>query len=100
MTRGDSVKPTEDDPVTVVALIYRIVDQPRRGFICAVLLLPILAAAVQVAAPAAKLLGLPASALLWSGTGIAGCGWVLRAVIHWFQRRADRRLVSEKSSTE
>ena len=69
-----------EDPVTIIALIFRIVDEPRRAFTLAVILLPVLASAVQVAAPAAVLAGLPAPAFWWSGTGALGLGWAVRLI--------------------
>jgi hypothetical protein len=69
-----------EDPVTVIGLIFRIVDEPRRAFTLAIILLPVLASVVQVAAPAAVLAGLPAPAFWWSGTGALGLGWLARLI--------------------
>jgi hypothetical protein len=70
----------DEDPVTVIGLIFRVVDEPRRAFTLAIILLPVLAAVVQVAAPTAVLAGLPAPAFWWSGTGAVGLGWLARLI--------------------
>jgi hypothetical protein len=68
----DPVTVTED-PVTVVGLIYRIVDEPRRAFAFA-LILPVLA-------------GWPAPAIWWSGTGVLGLSWLSRALVRLVRRK-------------
>jgi hypothetical protein len=70
-----------EDPVTVIGLIYRIVDEPRRAFTLAVILLPVLALVVQITVPTAMLAGFPAPALWWSGTGALGLSWLSRAIV-------------------
>ena len=72
---------TSEDPVTVIGLIYRIVDEPRRAFTLAVILLPVLASVVQITVPTAMLAGFPARAVWWSGTGALGLGWLSRAIV-------------------
>jgi hypothetical protein len=67
--------------VTVIGLIYRIVDEPRRAFTLAVILLPVLASVVQIAVPAAMLAGFPAPAVWWSGAGALGLSWLSRAIV-------------------
>jgi hypothetical protein len=64
MTDHGPVAPIGQDPTTVIALIYRIVDQPRRAFTLAVLLLPFLAVVTQITAPTATLVGIPDPSIL------------------------------------
>lgn len=82
---------SSEDPVTVIGLIYRIVDEPRRAFTLTAVLLPILAAAVQVIAPRATLEGFGLR-WWWSGTGALGLGWLLRALAVRGTSRTGRRL--------
>ena len=70
-----------EDPVTVIGLIYRIVDEPRRAFTLAVILLPVLASVVQITVPTAMLAGFPAPAVWWSGTVALGLSWLSRAIV-------------------
>jgi hypothetical protein len=68
-----------EDPETVIGLIYRIVDEPRRAFTLAVILLPVLASVVQITGPTATLAGFATPAVWWSGTEALGLGWLARA---------------------
>jgi len=82
---------TSEDPVTVIGLIYRIVDEPRRAFTLAVVLLPVLASVVQITVPTALLAGCPAPDLWWSGTGALGLGWLSRTIARRIRRGAALR---------
>jgi hypothetical protein len=82
--------PASEDPVTVIGLIFRIVDEPRRAgtlvLILLPVLLPVLAAVMQLAAPAARLAGLPLPAFWWSGSGLVGFGWLSRTTVRLIRR--------------
>jgi len=75
-----------EDPVTVIGLIFRIVDEPRRTRMLVLILLPILAAITQLAAPAARLAGLPLPVFWWSGTGMVYVGWLSRTTVRLIRR--------------
>lgn len=77
---NDGPSSSSDDPATVVALIYRIVDQPRRGFTCAALLFPVLAT-MSAIDPTAALGGLPVTPLWWSVAGVLVCPLLVRAAM-------------------
>jgi hypothetical protein len=67
-------------PATVVELIYLISDEPRRAFALDIVLLPILAAAVQITAPSLTLLEFH-SQTVWSAAGpVLAMGWLMRAI--------------------
>jgi hypothetical protein len=80
----------EQDPITVIALIYRVVDEPRRVLALLLIMLPVLAAATQLLVPTATLFGIPTPALWWSATGSLGGGWLLRAGLRRLHRQSDR----------
>jgi hypothetical protein len=81
---------TSEDPATIVGLIYRIVDEPRRAFTLAVILLPVLASVIQITVPTAMLAGLPAPAVWWSGTGALGLSWLSRAIVRLIRCKTGR----------
>jgi len=65
----------------MIALIYRIVDDPRRAFTLILVLLPVLAACIQMTAAKATIVGLPVPAFWWGGTGAVEVGGlVLRRI--------------------
>jgi hypothetical protein len=92
MSQHGPPEPVNDDPATFVALIYRIAEEPRRAFNLTVILLPILAALIQVAAPAATAAGFPAPALWWGGTGVMEIGWLARIALRRLRRKNNTSL--------
>jgi hypothetical protein len=77
-------------PTTVVELIYLISDDPRRAFALDIVLLPVLAAVVQIATPPLALLKFHVSAIWWTGGPVLVMGWLARAIV--------RRIRGEASS--
>jgi hypothetical protein len=65
----------------VVELIYLISDEPRRAFALDIVLLPVLAAVVQIATPPLTLLKIHASAIWWAGGPTLVMGWLVRAIV-------------------
>jgi hypothetical protein len=79
-------------PTTMIELIYLISDEPRRAFALDIILLPVLAAVVQIATPPLTLLKFHDSAIWWTGGSTIVVGWIVRATV--------RRLRSEASPHE
>lgn len=75
MVARTPVKPPERDPITVIGLIYRIVDEPRRALTLVSVLLPVLALIIQVSAARATVMRVPAPAIWWAGTALWEIGW-------------------------
>lgn len=75
MIRHGPTEPTQGDPTTMIALIYRIVDEPRRALTFISILLPLLAVVVQVSTPRTMVAGVPAPAIWWGGTAAWEIGW-------------------------
>lgn len=81
MKPSKTTSSAEDDPATVVALIYRILDRPQRAITCALLMFPILATISKFVIPDAKLLGVSISLLWWIAGGallVPSVAWIVR----------------------
>jgi hypothetical protein len=85
MIRHGLTKHGEGDPTTVIALIYRIVDEPRRALTLLSILLPLLAVVVQVSTPRTMIAGVPAPAVWWGGAATWEICW--HAIVRPFRRR-------------
>lgn len=65
----------ERDPTTVVGLIYRIVDEPRRALTLVSVLLPVLAVVIQIGAARARVAKMSAPEIWWTGTTLWEICW-------------------------
>jgi hypothetical protein len=90
MIHNEGAEPVDNDPATLIALIYRIVDAPHRAFNLTAILVPILAALIQITAPKATVAGLPAPTIWWSGAGVVEIGWILFSL--WLRCRVNKTL--------
>jgi hypothetical protein len=77
-------------PTTMVELIYLISDEPRRALALDIVLLPVLAAVVQIATPPLTLLKFHASAIWWTGGPTLVVGWLVRATVRRTRGGASR----------
>jgi hypothetical protein len=78
---------TDEDPATVIALIYRIVDEPRRAITLVSILLPILALIIQVGASATMVARIPAPVIWWAGTAAWEISWCTKVYMIWRKSR-------------
>jgi hypothetical protein len=67
-------KPGNGVPETLIGLLDRTLDEPRRAFLLALL--------IASAVPDAKLTGFPAFAVQWAAAGTLGLAWLSREVIY------------------
>jgi hypothetical protein len=89
VSRHGGTKPAQGDPTTVIALIYRIVDEPRRALTFVSVLLPLLAAVVQVSTSRTLIAGVPAPAIWWGGTATLEIGW--HTIVRLLRRKSRSR---------
>jgi hypothetical protein len=75
MATRTPVKPPERDPVSVIGLIYRILDEPRRALTLLSVLLPVLAVISQVITARAAITGVPAPVIWWAVTALWEISW-------------------------
>jgi hypothetical protein len=68
-------EPPDYDPKTVVGLIFRIVDEPRRAVTFVSALLPILAMAIQLGAARTTIMKIPSPVIWWGGTAVWEACW-------------------------
>jgi hypothetical protein len=80
----------KEDPATVIALIYRIVDEPRRAATLVLILLTLPVLAVFFVAPASALLGIPPAAAWLSICGTTAVGFWGRQVKRYLQTERSR----------
>jgi hypothetical protein len=66
----------------VVELIYLISGEPRRALTLDIVLLPVLAAAVQIAAPPLTPSEFHTSAVWWARGAALVMGWLMRAIVY------------------
>jgi hypothetical protein len=75
MAARSPVRPPEQDPTTVIGLIYRIVDEPRRALTLVSVLLPVLAVIIQVSAARTTVAKIPTPVIWWTGTALWEICW-------------------------
>jgi hypothetical protein len=88
MAAPASAKSADRDPETVVGLIYRIVDEPRRAIIFASLLLPAFALIIQLSTAAkTTIAGISCSVVWWGGTTLWEACWSVILLVGRRKRR-------------
>lgn len=94
MTARSPARSHEQDPTTVIGLIYRIVDEPRRALTLVSVLLPVLAVVIQIGAAGATVAKISATEIWWTGTTLWEICWWTGLNLARRKSRKIRRLSS------